>query len=75
MQAAPDAISLVPDEVAGGMTFRDVSFHYPTTERLVLADVNIEVHPGETIALVGRSGAWAVDAVLKLAERQQESVA
>ncbi len=31
----------------------------------------IEVNP----ILVGRSGAWAVDAVLKLAERQQESVA
>ena len=57
MQAAPDAISLAADEVAGGLSFRDVSFHYPTTERLVLADVNLEVHPGETIALVGRSGA------------------
>jgi ATP-binding cassette subfamily B protein/subfamily B ATP-binding cassette protein MsbA len=57
MQASPDAISLVPENVAGGLSFREVSFHYPTTERLVLADVNIDIRPGETIALVGRSGA------------------
>lgn len=57
MQASPDAISLAPGAVHGALSFRDVSFHYPNTERLVLADANLEVQPGETIALVGRSGA------------------
>ncbi|MDA1049955.1 MAG: ABC transporter ATP-binding protein [Planctomycetota bacterium] len=57
MQASPDAIGLDPAHVAGGLRFRDVSFHYPNTERLVLAGMNLELHPGETIALVGRSGA------------------
>ncbi|HUG67951.1 MAG TPA: ABC transporter transmembrane domain-containing protein, partial [Pirellulaceae bacterium] len=57
MQASPDAINLDPEQVAGGLSFRDVSFHYPITERLVLANINLEVRAGETIALVGRSGA------------------
>lgn len=57
MQASPDAITLETDKVAGGLTFRDVSFHYPNSERIVLAEVNLEVRAGETIALVGRSGA------------------
>ncbi|MCB9873970.1 MAG: ABC transporter ATP-binding protein [Planctomycetaceae bacterium] len=57
MQASPDAVNLDPALVAGGLTFHDVSFHYPNTERCVLADVNLEVRAGETIALVGRSGA------------------
>jgi ATP-binding cassette subfamily B protein/subfamily B ATP-binding cassette protein MsbA len=57
MQASPDAIGLDVDRVEGGLRFRDVSFHYPNTERLVLADVNLDVRAGETIALVGRSGA------------------
>ncbi|MBC8352486.1 MAG: ABC transporter ATP-binding protein [Planctomycetes bacterium] len=56
MQASADAISLVPDNVAGGLSFRDVSFHYPNTERLVLSGMNLDVRGGETIALVGRSG-------------------
>ncbi|MEX0819865.1 MAG: ABC transporter ATP-binding protein [Pirellulaceae bacterium] len=57
MQASPDAISLDAEQVAGSLTFRGVGFQYPNTSRLVLSDVNLEVRPGETIALVGRSGA------------------
>ena len=34
----------------------DVGFTYPGTSRLVLHDIDLEVEPGETIALVGRSG-------------------
>lgn len=41
----------------GQLTFRDVDFKYPETERLVLNAISLDVQPGETIALVGRSGA------------------
>jgi ATP-binding cassette, subfamily B, bacterial len=34
-----------------------VSFAYPGTDRLVLRDIELEVEPGEVVALVGRSGA------------------
>ena len=33
--------------------FRDVSFRYPDTERLVLEDVSFTVEPGRTVAIVG----------------------
>lgn len=42
--------------IQGEIEFRHVSFRYETGEE-VLHDVNLVAHPGETIALVGRSGA------------------
>jgi ATP-binding cassette subfamily B protein/subfamily B ATP-binding cassette protein MsbA len=43
--------------VAGRITFEGVSFTYPGGDRPVLRDIDLEVEPGEVIALVGRSGA------------------
>lgn len=37
--------------------FKDVEFHYPGTDKLVLRKVNLSAKRGETIALVGHSGA------------------
>ncbi|MEI7833677.1 MAG: ABC transporter ATP-binding protein [bacterium] len=51
---APDALP-VP-AVNGEVEFRHVYFKYATGEE-VLHDVNVVAHPGERIALVGRSGA------------------
>jgi ATP-binding cassette subfamily B protein/subfamily B ATP-binding cassette protein MsbA len=42
--------------VAGGVGFESVSFGYEQ-DRLVLQDINLNVAPGETVALVGPSGA------------------
>ncbi|WP_017548709.1 ABC transporter ATP-binding protein [Salinicoccus carnicancri] len=42
-------------EFAGDIRFRDVSFSYDGVEN-VLADINIEAAPGETVALVGHTG-------------------
>jgi len=53
----PAAVSLRRDEVAGRITFENVSFHYPGSDRGILHDISLDVAPGETIALVGRSGA------------------
>jgi ATP-binding cassette subfamily B protein len=53
----PPTVTLDPRTVAGRITFQDVSFHYPGSAPLVLAGINLEVLPGETVALVGRSGA------------------
>jgi ATP-binding cassette, subfamily B, bacterial len=42
--------------VAGRINLRDVGFVYPGTTRPVLRGIELDVEPGETIALVGRSG-------------------
>jgi ABC-type multidrug transport system fused ATPase/permease subunit len=45
--------------VTGRVTFRHATFSYPTRRNghPALQDIDIEVAPGETVALVGRSGA------------------
>jgi len=37
--------------------FRNVSFRYPDTERMVIEDLNLQISPGEVVALVGENGA------------------
>lgn len=37
--------------------FRNVSFAYPNTDRLILKDVNLVIKPGERLAIVGLNGA------------------
>ncbi|MCM2372572.1 ABC transporter ATP-binding protein [Aporhodopirellula aestuarii] len=50
--------SRLPSHVGGGaISVRDVSFSYPGSDTLVLKNVSIEISPGQTVALVGRSGA------------------
>lgn len=44
-------------EVNGNFEFRNVCFHYKNTDSQVLHDLNLQVAQGETIALVGESGA------------------
>lgn len=44
-------------EVKGSFVFKDVSFHYKNTDSQVLNNLNLQVAQGETIALVGESGA------------------
>ncbi len=44
-------------EVTGAIAIRSISFAYPETETAVLKDVSLDVAAGQTVALVGRSGA------------------
>lgn len=55
IEDAPDAVSL--DKVEGGIEFQEVSFHYSDTNEEVLSHVNLQVKPGDYVALVGTSGA------------------
>jgi ABC-type multidrug transport system fused ATPase/permease subunit len=52
---APGAV-LLPRST-GRVEFDAVSFRYPGTERNAIEDVSLRVEPGETVALVGDSGA------------------
>jgi ATP-binding cassette, subfamily C, bacterial CydD len=46
-----------PDPALEPIVFESVSFAYPLREGDVLSDVDLELRPGETVALVGASGA------------------
>ena len=51
---APDAKELQVTQ--GGIALRDVSFEYPDDHNKVLRHVDLTIHPGESLALVGPSG-------------------
>ncbi len=44
------------ENVKGEITFRHVSFEYPDDQTPVLSDIDLTIHPGEKVALVGVSG-------------------
>ena len=53
---APDAVDL--HDINGDVRFSHVDFAYAAdAEQLVLADFDLHITPGETVALVGRTGA------------------
>jgi len=52
----PSGRAVVADPAAATISFEDVSFRYPTRERDALGEVDLELRPGETVALVGPSG-------------------
>ena len=43
------------DDAEGALEFENVSFHY-ADEKPVLRNISLTIHPGQTVALVGRSG-------------------
>ena len=47
---------LCPRPIRKGIEFRNVSFAYPGTSRLVLKDLNLHLAHGERIALIGENG-------------------
>ena len=55
-ESEPDRGELEMDRVDGHVEFRQVAFGYPEDNRKVLDKLNFTVEPGQTVALVGRSG-------------------
>ena len=47
----------VPRPFRSGFAFEDVSFHYPGTDRPLLQGIDMELRPGQVVALVGENGA------------------
>lgn len=59
LQTEPDIENLVKEKtpIKGTIEFNHLSFTYPDTGILALKDVSFTVKPGETLAIVGNTGA------------------
>jgi ATP-binding cassette, subfamily B, bacterial len=55
IRSRPNAIP-APRSIRDGFDFRNVSFHYPGSSRLILKNLNFHLHPAEHVALVGENG-------------------
>ncbi|ORZ20162.1 P-loop containing nucleoside triphosphate hydrolase protein [Lobosporangium transversale] len=52
-----DPSGLKPEKLTGHIVVKDVNFSYPSRPNVpILKNMNIEVKPGQTVALVGHSG-------------------
>lgn len=71
VQDAPEAIPMPP--IQGRVTFERVSFHYSDDPTPVLQDIDLDVNPGETVALVGETGAGK-STLVKLISRFHDPV-
>jgi ATP-binding cassette subfamily B protein/subfamily B ATP-binding cassette protein MsbA len=56
MESTADTKHVRRTEVEGRITFDNVFFSYPGSDRFALEGISLDVEPGETIALVGPSG-------------------
>ena len=55
IHSKPDALR-APRPIVHGFEFRDVSFRYPGSPRLILDRLNLHIYPGERVALIGENG-------------------
>jgi ATP-binding cassette, subfamily B, bacterial len=55
ISSKPNALP-APRPIRRGFEFRNVSFAYPGSNRLVLQDLNFQLRPGERVALIGENG-------------------
>ncbi len=54
---SPENPEKLPDPFKQGISFKNVSFKYPMSEKPVLTNINFSINPGEIVALVGANGA------------------
>ena len=50
----------LPEGEALAITFRDVDFRYPSADKPILESFNLEIPPGQVVALLGVNGACLI---------------
>jgi ATP-binding cassette subfamily B protein len=53
----PEDPAPLPDPIKGHITFDRVTFAYPGSDEPALKELSFDIHPGETVAVVGKNGA------------------
>ena len=71
VQDAPGAVEMPP--IRGDVAFRNVSFRYEDDTLPVLREINLDVKAGQTVALVGKTGAGK-STLVKLLSRFHDPV-
>jgi len=72
VQDAPDAREM--ESITGDVRFEDVQFHYSDDPTLVLDGINLNADAGQTVALVGETGAGKTT-IIKLLTRFHDPTA
>lgn len=57
LPSSPDAIQATKEGSEGNLTIEDLCFAYPNSQQQVLKKISLNIAAGETVALVGKSGA------------------
>src|SRR5260370_13562901 len=57
IESKPNALA-APRPIERGFEFRNVSFRYPGSSRLVLNGLNFHLRPGDRVALIEDNGEW-----------------
>ncbi|MCA9072769.1 MAG: ABC transporter ATP-binding protein, partial [Planctomycetaceae bacterium] len=57
MPPTPDSITFEKSQVRGQIQLENVSFQYPGSQEFALQNISFTAEPGQTVALVGPSGA------------------
>jgi len=58
-------------QVNGQLTFENVNFAFPGSDREILSDVSLDIGAGQTVALVGRVGtgkSWLINTIPRLVD-------
>jgi ATP-binding cassette subfamily B protein len=66
IHSLPGSLS-APRPICQGFEFRNVSFAYPGSERLIIQDISFRLEPREKVALIGENGAGKTTLVKLLA--------